>query len=89
MKRPILVKIDVQGYEKKVLEGFGNSIKYIDFFIIEVSNLEMYENQPKSKEIINFLSRRKFKIIKKNKWNKVQENKKIKQTDILFQNNEN
>lgn len=89
MRRPILVKIDVQGYEKKVLKGFGNSIKYIDYFIIEVSNLEMYKNQPKSKEIINFLTSRKFKIIKKNKWIKIQENKKIKQTDILFQNNEN
>ena len=87
IKNPILVKIDVQGYEKKVLEGFGNSIKYIDYFIIEVSNEEMYKNQPKNKEIINFLTNRKFKIIKKNKWNKIQKDKKIKQTDILFQNN--
>ena len=47
----------------------------------------MYRNQPKNREIINFLANQKFKIIKKNKWNKIQKDKKIKQTDILFQNN--
>ena len=87
IKKPILVKIDVQGYERKVLDGFGNSIKYVDYFIIEVSNLEMYKKQPQSKEIINFLINQNFKIIKKNKWNKIQQNKNIKQTDILFQYN--
>lgn len=86
IKKPIIVKIDVQGYEKNVLEGFGKSIKYIDFFIIEVSNSEMYKNQPKSKEIINFLLKKNFKIKKKNEWNKIQTSKKVKQTDILFKN---
>ena len=36
--------LDVQGYELKVIKGFGDSLDNIDFIYTEVSTEEMYEN---------------------------------------------
>lgn len=35
LDRPSLCKIDVEGYELKVLEGFGKIIGTVDVFIVE------------------------------------------------------
>jgi len=37
IKRPALLKIDVEGAEKEVLEGFGSKLKEFDIVIIEFS----------------------------------------------------
>ena len=43
---PFLVKIDVQGFEDKVLSGGLETIKNAAIIIVEVSFKELYENQP-------------------------------------------
>jgi FkbM family methyltransferase len=45
LPRPILLKIDVQGYEAKVLEGAANLLKGIDHAVIEASLKPMYEGE--------------------------------------------
>jgi FkbM family methyltransferase len=46
LTEPFLVKIDVQGFEDKVLTGGLNTIKNATIIIVEVSFKELYENQP-------------------------------------------
>ena len=46
LTEPFLVKIDVQGFEDKVLTGGLETIKKASIIIVEVSFKELYENQP-------------------------------------------
>jgi len=43
--RPALMKIDVQGFEDKVINGATNILRNIDIIICEMSYLELYKNQ--------------------------------------------
>ena len=45
IERPLLVKVDVQGYEDKIISGGKNIFEYADFLIIELSFLELYIGQ--------------------------------------------
>ena len=56
LKSPNLLKIDVQGYELRTLKGAKNSLKKIDYIIIEISYMKMYENQVLAKDLKKFLS---------------------------------
>lgn len=42
----ILIKIDVQGYEDKVIEGGVNTLKRARYVVVEVPFFQLYENQP-------------------------------------------
>ena len=44
--KPILIKIDVQGYEREVISGAEKVFSLADYLIIEVSFCELYEGQP-------------------------------------------
>jgi len=52
---PVLVKIDVQGYELETLKGCVEYISKFDFILVECSFVELYEGQALAHEIINFL----------------------------------
>ncbi|MCU1258743.1 MAG: hypothetical protein JWO80_1628 [Bryobacterales bacterium] len=45
IERPYMVKLDVQGYENKVIEAGRNLIRGAEVVISEVSFVELYENQ--------------------------------------------
>ena len=46
LERPLLVKIDVQGYELSVLDGGPEVLRGADVVVLEVSFHELYEGQP-------------------------------------------
>ena len=51
----ILIKIDVQGFEKEVIIGGLNIFKIAKIIIIEVSFIELYADEPKFKGIYEIL----------------------------------
>lgn len=63
-KNRILLKIDTQGYEYEVLAGAIKSLKYISVIQLELSLVNLYKNQKKWLDIISFLQKRNFKVIK-------------------------
>jgi FkbM family methyltransferase len=63
-KNKVLLKIDTQGYEHEVLVGAINSLKYISIIQLELSLINLYKNQKKWIDIISFLQKRNFKVIK-------------------------
>ena len=67
MIRPILIKIDVQGYELEVLKGSKKILSKIDYLLVEVSKNRMYNNQATEREIVTFFKKKKFTIIKSSK----------------------
>jgi FkbM family methyltransferase len=51
LTKPILVKVDVQGFEKQVIAGGHKFFSNVDYVIIEVSFVELYIGQPMFDEI--------------------------------------
>ncbi|MFT6802525.1 MAG: FkbM family methyltransferase [Salibacteraceae bacterium] len=60
----VLLKLDVQGYEKNVLEGSLNILEKVDFILFESSFVQMYDNEPLFNELNDFLTNQNFKFIK-------------------------
>jgi FkbM family methyltransferase len=56
LTEPLLIKIDVQGYEKQVLRGGEQTIKQAKIIIIETSFEELYEGQALFDEIYRQLT---------------------------------
>jgi len=59
----IFLKIDTQGYEKKVLLGALNSLENIVGIQLEVSLIELYKEEDLFLDMINFLDSKGFKTI--------------------------
>lgn len=45
IKRPLFLKVDVQGLEKDVIEGSQRILSHVDYLLIEISFEELYEGQ--------------------------------------------
>ena len=62
LQKQVLLKIDVQGYELKVLEGCDDLLELIKYVYIECSFLELYDKQALAHEVISFLEKRGFRL---------------------------
>ena len=62
LRRPILVKIDVQGSELEVLKGAEEVLSLLDAIYCEVSFVQLYEGQPLAGDVIAYLSARGFDL---------------------------
>ena len=82
IKRPSIMKLDVQGYELEVLKGSKNLLKNIDFIITEISFKKIYKNQVTRKKLLKFLNKNNFKSKKMLNISKMNNN--LFQGDILF-----
>ncbi len=61
LQKPILIKLDVQGFEDKVIAGGKDVIEQAEIIIIEMSVEELYENQPLFDDIYKILVSLGFK----------------------------
>jgi FkbM family methyltransferase len=59
---PTLLKIDVQGFEDRVLAGAERTLPRIATIIVEVSLTELYEDQPLLPEVRSWLEERGFEF---------------------------
>ncbi len=60
--KPSLLKIDVQGFEKQVLEGCSSLLQEFTFIYVECSFVELYANQSLAPEVISFLAESGFAL---------------------------
>lgn len=59
----IFMKIDTQGYEKKVLEGAVGSLPMIKGIQLELSATRLYEGEENYYSICSFLEERNFRLV--------------------------
>lgn len=60
----VLLKLDVQGFEREVLRGGKNTLKnHIDYVILEVSFKKLYKNQPTFTELNKSLNEQNFELV--------------------------
>lgn len=57
---PLMIKLDVQGYEDKVIKGGKNLIQSADIIICELSMEKLYEGQPLFDDIYTLLKKMGF-----------------------------
>ncbi len=62
LPRPVLLKIDVQGFELELLKGAESSLASIDHVYSELSFLPFYAGQPLAPEVVRWLSDRGFNM---------------------------
>jgi len=60
VETPILLKVDVQGFEKSVFTGGRKTLKQTDILISEVSFRQLYKDQPLFEEIHDLLRQEGF-----------------------------
>ncbi len=84
IQQPALLKIDVQGYERDVLEGCGSLLPRFSYIYVECSFVELYAGQALADEVILFL--RSFGFILCGIYNLSYDKKGIAiQGDFLFE----
>ncbi len=82
--KPVLIKMDVQGYEGKVIEGGMNFISKCDVIVIETSYEKLYEDQSDFSQVYNYLSNLGFKYVGSLSQMQNPHNGKVIQSDSVF-----
>lgn len=83
LKQPIILKLDVQGYELDILRSIEKQLKFIKYIITEISHQTIYKDQVFQLKLLNFLKKNSYKIVKKT--NQTYRNGKLFQEDVLLE----
>lgn len=63
LQKPVLLKIDVQGYELNVLKGATEVLRRVSYILVETSFMPMYRDEPKFEEVMSFLMGAGFRFV--------------------------
>jgi hypothetical protein len=80
----VLLKIDVQGAEKDVVEGARETLKRVDYVLMETAFTPMYIGQPSFTEMIETMRAFDFTFLRPVDFLKSPKSGEILQADILF-----
>jgi FkbM family methyltransferase len=78
-----LLKLDVQGYELEVLKGGEETLKNLDYILIEANLEQLYNNQPTFTEVNTYLNNKGFELAGMLDFNLGFKNKYI-EIDLLY-----
>ncbi len=84
LENPVLLKLDVQGYEPQVLNGATETLKRVDYVILEASFRPLYEGEKVFIEIARMMEDRGFEFLRPVAWLSDPHNGEVLQMDALF-----
>lgn len=85
LERPVLLKLDVQGYESQVLEGAPETLKRVDYILLEASFRPLYEGERTFMEIARTLEKQGFEFVRPVGWLNDPRTGEVLQMDALFE----
>lgn len=80
---PVLLKMDVQGFELEVLRGAVETLGETEWVYVEASFVELYDGQPLAADLIEWLRLHDFVLVDLGSITRV--GARIVQADLLFQ----
>ena len=86
IERIFLIKIDVQGYELKVLNGAEKILDRVDHIFVESALRPLYQDAPLFTEVYEKLYQCGFHLISMQAWHRG--NHMLVETDMLFRRND-
>ena len=81
---PVLLKIDVQGFEPMVIKGAAKTLKNVDYVLLEASFKPMYEGELTFDEIVAIMDRCGFDFSRPIDWLSSLDTGEVLQMDALF-----
>jgi FkbM family methyltransferase len=84
IRPPCLLKLDVQGYETRVLRGATESLRRVDYVILEASFRPMYEGESLFMDIAGEMTDHGFRFARPVGWLNDPVTGEVLQTDALF-----
>jgi FkbM family methyltransferase len=85
LPQPILLKIDVQGFEDRVITGATALLTRVDWVLIEVSFSALYEGNREFDSIVDLMESRGFRFVRPMDFHLSPVTNEIIEMDALFQ----
>ena len=84
LEPPILLKLDVQGYEAITLQGGVETLQQVNYVVIETSFKPLYEGEMLFMDMVHLMEAHHFRFLRPIGWLSNPENGEILQMDALF-----
>ncbi len=84
LERPLLLKLDIQGYEPQVLQGASATLMEADYVLLEASFRPLYEGESVFMEIVRTMEKRGFDFLRPLGWLVDPRSGEVLQMDALF-----
>lgn len=85
LAEPILLKIDVQGFEDRVIAGAGVFLKRVQWVLMEVSFSKLYEGERDFETIVSLLKAHGFRFVRPMNFHISPKTGEIIEMDALFE----
>jgi len=82
---PVLLKLDTQGYEAKVLLGGVKTLKRVDYVVLEASLRPMYEGEVLFLDLVRLMAGYGFRFLRPVGWLADRKTDEVLQMDALFE----
>jgi FkbM family methyltransferase len=84
LESPVLLKLDVQGFELRVLRGGRKTLRRVDFVVLEASFRQLYEGEPLYNEVADEMHQLGFRLLRPVGWLTEPRTGEVLQMDALF-----
>ena len=82
---PVMLKLDVQGYEAQTIRGAINTLRRVDYLVCEASLKLMYDGETLFIELVRLMEAHGFQFMRPVGWLAHPSNGEILQIDALFE----
>jgi len=85
LRGPVMLKLDVQGFEARVLRGAEKTLARTDYMVLEASFKPMYEGEPLFADLVKMAEGFGFRFARPVGWLSEPRTGEVIQADLLFE----